>query len=68
MMEVRNDPETIQAETKRIIDILDAKYEPADLNEVVKEIPEISDDEMKEIFKVLKKYEILFDGQLGKWI
>ena len=36
MMELRNDPETIQSETKRIIDILDAKYEPTDLNEVVK--------------------------------
>ena len=67
MMQMNEDPPAVQAEAKRISNILDAKYEPANLNEVVKEIPEMSDDDKKELLKLLKKYEILFDGQLGNW-
>ena len=34
MMQLTKDPPAVQAETKRIMDILDAKYEPANLEEV----------------------------------
>ena len=68
MMNMIKDPPAVEAETKRISDILDAKYQPADLKEVVKDIPDISKEDRQEIFKLLKKYEILFNGQLGKWV
>ena len=67
MMQVTKDPPAVEAETKRIIDILDAKYEAANLSQVAKEIPDISKEDRKEIFALLKKYEMLFNGQLGKW-
>ena len=67
MMQMTKDPSAVEAETKRIIDILDVKYEAANLSQVAKEIPNISKEDRKEIFALLKKYEILFNGQLGKW-
>jgi len=67
MLQSTEDPPNIQAETKRITEILDAKYEPANLDQVTKEIPLISKEDRKEIYKLLKKYSILFDGQLGRY-
>ena len=66
MLQATEDPPNIQAETKRISEILDAKYEPADLKKVVKETQEIANEERDETFKLLKKYEFLFNGQLGR--
>ena len=62
-----DDPPAIQAETKRISEILDAKYEPANLKQVTKDIPDISKEDREAIYKLLKKYEKLFDGQLGRY-
>ena len=67
MMQTVEDPPAVQAETKRIEKILDAKYEPADLKQVAKDIPELSKEDRDEIYRILKKYEILFDGRLGKY-
>ena len=67
MMQINKDPPDIQSETKRISDILDAQCEAADLEEVTKEIPNISQSDRQEIFKLLKRYEILFSGELGRW-
>ena len=61
MMQLTKDPPAVQAETKRIMDILDAKYEPANLEIVSKDIPNIFTGDRKEIFKLLKKYAILFN-------
>ena len=61
------DPPAVQAETKRIEKILDAKYEPADLEQVTKDIPDLSKEDRDEIYRILKKYEVLFDGRLGKY-
>ena len=67
VMQMSQDPPAIAAETKRISDILDAKYEPANLDNVVQDIPNLKTDQRKEIFTLLKKYESLFNGQLGRW-
>ena len=39
------DPPAVQAETQRIEKILDTKYEPADLKQVTKDIPDLSKED-----------------------
>ena len=53
--------------TDRMHKILDAKYEPADLEEVVESCKHLDDDERDALLSLLKKYESLFDGTLGHW-
>ena len=47
--------------------ILDAKYVPADLNELCKNQEHLSLEEQKQLQTLLTKYEDLFDGTLGHW-
>ena len=60
-----HDPITTEAE--RIQRILDIKYTPADLNQVVQDCTHLTDAEKSELGKVLAKYQDLFDGTLGTW-
>jgi len=53
--------------TDRMHKILDAKYEPADLEEVVESCKHLDDEERDALLSLLKKYESLFDGTLGHW-
>ena len=66
-MQSVEDPPAVQVETQRIQKILDAKYEPANLNQVTKDIWELSKEDRDKIYRILKKYEVLFDGRLGKY-
>ena len=52
---------------ERIKRILDAKYEKADLNKVVENCTHLTPTEKQKLYNLLKKYEDLFDGTLGKW-
>ena len=48
--------------------ILNAKYEKADLSKVIREeYHHLSDNQQIELLKLLTKYETLFDGTLGTW-
>ena len=67
MLSTVKDPPAVEAETKRISNILDAKYEAANLKNIVKNTPILSQEDKAELYNVLKKYEVLFDGQLGRW-
>ena len=51
----------------RVKKILDAKYVPADLNELCKKQEHLSLEEQKQLQTLLTKYEDLFDGTLGHW-
>ena len=62
-----DDSASINEATDRIKEILDAKYEKADLAQVARECAHLTTDEQTGLLKILKKYEILFDGTLGKW-
>ena len=55
--------------TRRMPRILDAKYENADLNEVMtkKCQKHITATQRHALLQVLKKFEDLFDGTLGTW-
>ena len=50
---MNKDPPAIEAETKRVRNTLYAKYEPANLNRVVKDIPDLNNDYKKKIFALL---------------
>ena len=62
-----SDSTRVSSETERIKRILDAKYEKANLSQIVREAIHLETSEQDKLYKVLKKYEILFDGTLGKW-
>ena len=60
-----HDPLTTEAE--RIQRIMEVKYAPADLEEIVKEIKHLTHEEQGQLLTLLTKYEDLFDGSLGTW-
>jgi hypothetical protein len=63
-----NDSPSLQEAVERIKKILDAKYEPANLDEIVDSCSHLTQIEQIQLKTLLKKYEQLFDGSLGTWI
>ena len=62
------EPVSTHAETKRAVNIIDAKYEKADLPTVVEDnCSHLADSERYTLLLLLKKYEELFDRTLGEW-
>ena len=61
------EPSTVISATDRFKGILEAKYEKADLSEVVKEAVHLTGAEQKKLLDLLKEFPRLFDGTLGKW-
>ena len=51
----------------RIKRILDAKYDPADLNQVAESCDHLNTQEKQLLRNLLEKYKSLFDGTLGQW-
>ena len=46
---------------------MDAKYEPANLKNIVQTQQHLTITQQEKLYKLLKKYEKLFDGSLGVW-
>ncbi len=62
------EPHSTQDATKHVTQILDAKYKKADLQSIVRDnCKHLSANQQKKLLKLLKKYELLFDGTLGNW-
>jgi hypothetical protein len=62
------EPQSTQDATKCVTRILDAKYQKADLQSIVREnCKYLSVDQQKKLLQLLTKYELLFDGTLGDW-
>ena len=53
------------SETKRMKRIIDAKYSKADIKTIAESSTHLETQEINEIYRLLKKYESLFDGNLG---
>ncbi len=54
--------------TKRVIEILDAKYDKADLIAIVQDnCSHLKSSHKEKLLLLLLKYETLFDGTLGNW-
>ena len=47
--------------------ILDDKYSKADIKTIAESSTHLDPQERNELYTILKKYEILFDGNLGTW-
>ena len=47
--------------------ILDAKYSKADIKTIAESSTHLDPQERNELYTLLKKYESLFDGNLGTW-
>ena len=63
------EPQSMLEATKRLIEILDAKYEKANLRAITKEdcLNHLSATEKDKLLKLLQEFEELFDGTLGDW-
>ena len=61
------EPDAVEEANDRLKRILDAKCEKANLEEICREQPELSTDEQNKLFRLLAKYESLFDGTLGTY-
>ena len=53
--------------TRRTMEILDAKYEKADLNAIVSNCTYLLKEERTDLLRLLLRYRDLFDGTLGTW-
>ena len=55
------------SETKKMKRILDAKYSKANIKTIAENSTHIDPQEINDLYTLLKKYECLFDGNLGTW-
>ena len=61
------EPQSTLEATKRLIQILDTKYEKADLRAITENCTHLSDPEKQSLLELLQEFEELFDGTLGDW-
>jgi hypothetical protein len=62
------EPMSTRSTTKRIVEILDAKYEKADLPAIIREnCSHLTANKREKLLSVLLKFKLLFDGTLGDW-
>ena len=62
------EPISTRSATKRVVEILDAKYEKADLPAIVREnCSHLKAFDREKLLSVLLKFELLVDGTLGDW-
>ena len=61
------DSDGLQSDLERIKGILDAKYEPADLEQVCSAQSQLHTEQQQKLLSLLEKYSALFDGTLGTW-
>ena len=56
----------VESATERIKQILDAKYEPANIEVELQRCTHLSDEEKQMLRRILNKHYRIFDGSLGK--
>ena len=61
-----DEPNEVKKASKRAEEILDAVYEKADINQIVNDCVHLSIDERNDLYRLLLKYESLFDGTLDE--
>ncbi len=62
------EPQSTHEATKRVTQILDTKYQKADLQAIDRDnCKHLSADQQKKLLQLFKKYKLLFDGILGDW-
>jgi hypothetical protein len=62
------EPISTRSATRRMVKILDAKYEKADLTAIIREnCSHLTASEREKLLSVLLKFKPIFDGPLGDW-
>jgi hypothetical protein len=61
------DTPCLEEAAERIKRILDAKYEPANLDEIAASCTHLTEEQQTDLKTLLEKYKSLFDGTLGNW-
>jgi hypothetical protein len=62
------EPVSTRSATKRVVEILDAKYKKADIPAIVREnCSHLSVTDREKLLSMLLRFEPLFDGTLGDW-
>jgi hypothetical protein len=62
------EPISTRSKTKCVVEILDAKYEKADLPAIIREnCSHLTASNRENLLSVLLKFKLLFDGTLGDW-
>ncbi len=62
------EPQSTQDATKHVTRILDAEYQKAGLQSIVRDnCKHLNADQQKKLLQLLTIYEPLFDGTLGDW-
>lgn len=67
MMAQTTEPESTRNLTKRMEKILDAKYEKANIDDVVNKANALNAEQKQKLKQLLMEFEELFDGTLGRW-
>ena len=64
-----HEPHNAQEATQHVVQILDAKYEKADLQSVVStKCTHLSLQDQNKLLELFTEFEEFFDGTLGDWI
>jgi len=61
------DSDPVEDAADRVKRILDAKCDKADVEKICEEQAELDKQQREQLAVSLRKYEALFDGQLGRW-
>jgi len=61
------DSDPVEDAVHRVKHILDVKYNKADIEKICEEQAELDKQQREQLAALLRKYEVLFDGQLGRW-
>ena len=61
------EPQGLQADAERISRITEAKYSPADLEQIARETKGLNVREQSLLLRLLREHEEAFDGTLGEW-
>ena len=62
-----SDGDSVEDAVERVKKILDAKYTKADIEQICREQAELDQSQREKLAVLLRKYEELFNGQLGRW-
>jgi len=67
MVEIASEPELIREELYDAVRIRDAEYKKANLDEVLRDIPNLTELQKSQLRTILYKHKCLFEGKLGLW-
>jgi len=67
LYESTSESKPVCSATSRMMKILDNDYHKAGLLETAEKCKHLTLEEQKQLYNVLRKHELLFEGTLGKW-